>query len=61
MDAHCPYGAPAPFSGRYGSKVRSSGSDARLAEMSKLGFHKDLRLVSFGSLKVFGIGILMIP
>jgi len=40
---------------------RSSGSDARLAEMSKLGYHKDLRLASFGSLKVLGIGTLMNP
>lgn len=49
MDAHGPYGAPAPFAGRYRSTVDARPDDPRFAEMRKLSYHDYLHLERFDS------------
>lgn len=52
MDVHAPYGARAPFAGRFRSTV-SPGSEGRppLSSLDELGFHEHLELARFGSIE----------
>lgn len=49
MDAHGPYGAPAPHAGRFRSEVAPVAGDPRLARLGKLAYHDYLHLERFDS------------
>jgi arylsulfatase A-like enzyme len=49
MDVHGPYGAPAPFGGRFRSTLAPANEDPRLGEMRNLSIHDYLELDRFAS------------
>ena len=50
MDVHGPYGAPAPFGGRFRARL-DTRADPRMAELARLSYHQYLQLNRFRSVE----------